>query len=200
MKQKVGALLLILALNCISQSYAQTSTASLANTGEYITNPHFWGGIFLGLQQNTASTSNSCYKSYIVVVRSIDQFTKYYAGDYLVDENAMGISGSEAGYYGALAIKGIDIAKGCVNIYGMCDFKNLINNMGTKLNSLHGVMDLGVNITFRVLTDSTTLLASCLSNNNWGCLGTQFGNYAKLILEQEVAEFDYVDYTALIPS
>ena len=39
--------------------------ATLENADSFIKSRYFWGGIFLGLQDDTTATSNDCYSSYV---------------------------------------------------------------------------------------------------------------------------------------
>ena len=69
------------------------------------------------------------------------------------------------------ALKVINILPVIGVMFDSCRFENILNSVENKFNSLSGFADGGLNLVFRIFTDSTTTLVTCLANDNLGCIG-----------------------------
>ena len=69
-------------------------------------------------------------------------------------------------------------------------------NIGKKLNTPSGFLDGVVNFVFRFFTDDTVTLNQCITDSNFGCIGSEAGKFLKMFLSNEVPSYTY-DYQGL---
>lgn len=144
------------------------------------------------MQENNANTGHECYLSYVSLVGTINQFEAFDQSVYAATQTANGVGvGTYAGYVTSLVKLAMDGQLNFLNLYSNCKLDNLLISAGQKLNTFPGFFDALIGGIFEFINLDTGTLGTCLTNANYGCIGTALGTIVFNFFDATVPDYTY---------